>query len=198
MSAPDDKSVDVEVLATMSLPRVLSLDDNGQLQMDVPEEIEALRYRPFKKEDFHVQSGQDMVMEGISGNSLELAIDMESAGASEYGVKVCVSPDGKEETVISYDASEGALKVDARRSGPEDTPKNVEAGPFELNEGERLKLRIFVDKSVVEVFANGRQAAMRLIYPSQPDSVGISLFSTGGATKVHMIESWHISPSNPY
>ena len=123
---------------------------------------------------------------------------MESADASEYGVKVCVSPDGHEETVISYEASEGKLKVDTRRSGPEGTPKNVEAGPFSLKTNERLKLRIFVDKSVVEVFANGRQAVMRRIYPSQSDSIGVTIFSKDGSTKVNALESWHISPSNPY
>ena len=183
---------------TMSLPRVLSLSDDGQLRMDVPEEIEALRYRPLKKEDFAVQSGKDLIMEDVNDNSLELSIDMDSADASEYGVKVCVSPDGQEETVISYNASEGKLKVDTRKSGPEDTPKSVEAGPFELQEGERLKLRVFVDKSVVEVFANGRQAVMRRIYPSQPGSVGVRMFSIGGTTQVNTLESWHISPSNPY
>ena len=105
---------------------------------------------------------------------------------------------GEEETVIFYDATEGKLKVDTRKSGPEDTPKTIEAGPFELKNGERLKLRIFVDKSVVEVFANSRQAVMRRIYPSRADSVGVRLFSTGGETKVHALEAYNITPSNPY
>jgi beta-fructofuranosidase len=183
---------------TMSLPRVLSLDEDGEFRMDVPKEIETLRYRPFKKEDFEVQSGKDMIIDEIRSNSLELAIEIESVDASVYGVKVCVSPDGQEETLICYDASEGNLKVDTRRSGPEGTPKNVEAGPFSLKANERLKLRIFVDKSVVEVFANGRQAVMRRIYPSQLDSLGVSIFSKDGSIKVNMLESWHISPSNPY
>jgi beta-fructofuranosidase len=183
---------------TMSLPRVLCLDQDGQLLMDVPEEIKALRYRPFKKEAFAVQPGADQVIDGIKGNSLELAIDMDGADASEYGVKVCVSPDGQEETVVSYNALEGKLKIDTRKSGPAGTPNKVEAGPFELEEGERLNLRVFVDKSVVEVFANGRQAVMRRIFPAQPDSIGVSMFSTGGTTQVHTFESWHISPSNPY
>ena len=183
---------------TMSPPRVLSLGDDGQLRIDVPEEIEALRYGAFEKEDFGLQSGTDLVIDGIGGNSLELYLDMESSEASQFGVKVCVSPDGQEETAIFYDALEGQLKVDTRKSGPEDTPKVVEAGAFELKKGERLELRVFVDKSVVEVFANSRQAVMRRVYPSRPDSVGVSLFSTGGTTRVHTLQFWNISPSNPY
>ena len=183
---------------TMSLPRVLSLGDDGQLRMDVPEEIEMLRCDAVKKENFTVESDADLVVEGVGGTSLELAIDMESAPASRFGVKVCSSPDGEEETLVFYDAAEKMLKVDTRKSGPEGTPKGVEAGPFELKDGERLKLRVFVDKSVVEVFANGRQAVMRRIYPSREDSVGVSLFSNGGDASVHLLEAWNITPSNPY
>ena len=183
---------------TMSLPRILSLGDDGQLRMDVPEEIEALRYGAFRKEDFAVQSGADLAIDGIGGNSFELYIEMESSEASEYGVKVCASPDGQEKTAVFYDAAENKLKVDTHKSGPADTPKGIEAGPLALKEGERLKLRVFVDKSVVEVFANSRQAVMRRVYPSQPGSVGVCLFSTGGTTQVHTLQSWNISPSNPY
>jgi len=183
---------------TMSLPRVLSLGDDGHLRIDVPEEIETLRYGAFKKENLTIPSDIDLTIDGFGGNSLEVMIDMESAEAAAYGVKVCVSPDGQEETLVYYDAAEGKLKVDTRKSGPANTPKAVEAGPFELREGERLKLRVFVDKSVVEVFANSRQAVARCIYPSRADSLGVSLFSTGGTTQVHALEAWSISPSNPY
>jgi beta-fructofuranosidase len=183
---------------TMSLPRVLTLGDDGLLRMDVPEEIEALRYGAVKKEGLTVPADGELSVDGIGGNSFELVIDMESAKASQFGVKVCVSPDGQEETSIFYDAAEAKLKIDTRKSGPEDTPKTVEAAPFELKKGERLKLRIFVDKSVVEVFANSRQAVMRRIYPSREDSVGVRLFSAGGDTDVHTLEAYNITPSNPY
>ena len=136
-------------------------------------------------------------MDDMRGNSFELAIDMESELATDFGVKVCVSQDSAEATVISYDASEKVLKIDGSASGAEPTPNNVEAGPFELPHGEPLKLRVFVDKSIVEVFANGKQGVMRMVYPSN-NSIGVSLFSKGDATQVNVFESWYISPSNPF
>ena len=181
---------------TMSLPRVLSLDDDGELGIDVPEEIEALRQAGFRKEDFLLPAGTDVAVDDVHGNSLELSVDMESTEDSAFGVKVCVSPDGHEETSVFYDAREKLLKVDTRRSGPLDTPKAVEAGPLELKQGERLKLRVFVDRSVVEVFANGRQAVARRIYPARRDSVGVRLFSKGGQAHVHTFEAWRIAPAN--
>jgi beta-fructofuranosidase len=64
---------------------------------------------------------------------------------------------------------------------------------------EPLTLRVFVDKSVVEVFANdGWQAVMRRIYPSRPESVAVRLFSRGAAARVPSLQAWDMMPSNPY
>ena len=183
---------------TLSLPRVLSIGDDGRLRMDVPKEIETLRYDAVLKGPFTIESDTGLTVDGVAGDSLELLVEFESTGASAYGVKVRASPDGQEETSIFYDAKEKLLKVDTRRSGPHDTPGTVEAGPFELKAGERLKLRIFVDRSVVEVFANSRQAIARRIYPARRDSVGVRLFSSGGDARVHVLKAWNITPSNPY
>jgi beta-fructofuranosidase len=111
---------------------------------------------------------------------------------------VCCSPDGSEETAIYYDAANKQLCVDTSRSGLMQGKKKLESGPFELDTDEPLNLRVFVDKSVVEVFANGRQAVTRRIYPSRRDSVGVALTSNGGATIVRRIAAWDMMPSNPY
>ena len=76
--------------------------------------------------------------------------------------------------------------------------KVVEAAPFALKPGEPLVLRVFVDRSVVEVFANERQAITRRIYPARPDSLGVAVFATGGAAQVKSVKEWQMAPSNAY
>ena len=170
---------------TMSLPRVLSLGEDGTLRIKVPKEIERLRYNGRKKENVTLEADSETILEDIRGNSLELAVEIEGKGARQYGIKVCCSGDGEEQTPVFYDATEKTLNVDTRKSSLSDGPKSVESGPFALKDGERLKLRIFVDKSVVEVFANDRQAVMRRVYPSREDSVKVTLFSIGGTHPGH-------------
>ena len=182
---------------TMSLPRVLWLED-GEMRMDVPEEIELLRYRPELQQNIEIQSDAEVTLERIRGKSIEIQVEFVEPSAEEFGIKICCSPDGEEQTVISYNPGEAALKVDTRNSGPKESPKHVESAPLELNANENLQLRIFVDKSVVEVFANNRQAIMRRIYPGRSDSTDVRLFARGGSASVRRLESWHISPSNPY
>ena len=183
---------------TMSLPRVLSLGADGMLRMNPPKELETLRYNERKKANLTVQADSELALEGIGGNSMELALEMSAKGARQFGVKVCCSPDGEEQTPVYYDAVEKKLKVDTSKSSLTEGAKSIEAGPFELAAGEALKLRVFVDKSVVEVFANGRQAVMRRVYPSREDSVGVRLFSKGGPAGVTKLQAWDMMPSSPY
>ena len=183
---------------TMSLPRVLSLGPDGQLRMNPPQEIERLRFNETKRANLLVQADTDLPLDGIAGNSLNLELEINPQEAKQCGVKVCASPSGEEQTLIYYDAPEKKLKIDTTRSSLTDGPKSVEAGPFELPTGEPLRLRVFVDRSVVEVFANGRQSVMRRIYPSRPDSLGVKLFSHGGPVTVSTFEAWDMMPSNPY
>jgi len=183
---------------TMSLPRVLWLADDGMLRMAPPEELKTLRYNQKKFQFLTVKADSELPLKYISGNSFELSMEMVPDGAQQFGVKVCASPDGQEQTLIFYDANDRKLKIDTDKSSLGEGPKSVEAGPFELKPGEPLKLRVFVDKSVVEVFANDRQAVMRRIYPSRKDSVNVVLFSKGGSVKIPVLKAWDMMPSNPY
>lgn len=61
-----------------------------------------------------------------------------------------------------------------------------------------LRLRVFVDRSVVEAFANERQAVTRRVYPGRRDSTGVAVFARGGTMRVRSVEVWPLHPSNPY
>ena len=183
---------------TMSLPRALALDADGMLRMRPVEELHALRYNGRKQTGLTVKADSELKLPNVRGNGIELAVRMVPDGAKQFGVKVCCSPDGEEQTLVFYDAAEKKLKVDTRRSSLGEGPKKIEAAPFELKAGEPLDLRLFVDKSVVEVFANDRQAITRRVYPTRADSVGVTLFSVGGSVRVPTLEAWDMMPSNPY
>ncbi|MBK8975749.1 MAG: GH32 C-terminal domain-containing protein [Planctomycetes bacterium] len=183
---------------TMSLPRVLELGADGLLRMAPPVEIEALRRDPRRFEDVAVGADDGVVLPGCSGDSLELVIAWQPGDAREVGVEVCRSADGEETTRVSYDAAAQVLKIDTARSSRGDGPRTVEQGPFALRPGEPLQLRVFVDRSVVEVFANDRQAVVRRVYPTRRDSRGVRLFAVGGAATATTVEVFEIAPANPF
>ena len=99
--------------------------------------------------------------------------------------------------MLYYDVAARELVFDATRSGG-DGRRVFERAPLTLRPGEPLQLRIFVDKSVVEIFANDRQAIGRRVYPARSDSLGISLFTAGGTATFTSVKAWEMMPSNPF
>ena len=55
-----------------------------------------------------------------------------------------------------------------------------------------LKLRIFLDRSVVEVFANDRVCLASRIYPTRADSRGLTLFARGGSARLSSLDAWEM------
>jgi beta-fructofuranosidase len=179
------------------LPRSLWIGSDGNLRMSPVKELESLRMKEEIVSGISVSSGADHKLNGSGRELQELEITFLPSGAARYGVKVCSSGDGREETTIYYDSKDGKLKFDTRKSGLSYGRRIIEEAPLDLKKGEPLVLRIFIDKSVVEVFANDRQAIARMIYPTLGGH-GISLFSEGGVTDVKSVKAWELSPSNPY
>jgi beta-fructofuranosidase len=147
--------------------------------------------------DIKLAAGETKMLDGIVGDSCELEITIASATARRYGVKVRASANGEEETLLYYDAEAKKLVFDSTKSGV-DGRRAVERAPFALRDAEPLTLRVFVDKSIVEVYANDRQAICRRIYPGRRDSLNVALFAVGGATTVPGAKAWEMMPANPY
>lgn len=183
----------------LSLPRELWLGEDNLLRVRPAKELENLRYNETSSDETStIQSDEEKVVPNMAGNTAELQLEMHSADAREYGIQVCRSPDGKEKTSIYYDAQEQKIKIDTSQASLIHKNGGVEAADLKIKPGEPLFVRIFIDRSVVEVFVNDRQALTRHIYPSRKESVGIALFSKGGSSEFRQLRIWQLSPSNPY
>ena len=67
-----------------------------------------------------------------------------------------------------------------------------ETAPVYNKPGELLKLRIFIDKCIVEVFVNGRQCVAMRVYPGRRDSTGVSLRSQGQDIGLEALDAWQM------
>ena len=73
-----------------------------------------------------------------------------------------------------------------------------QVAPFQLKDGETLKLRIFLDRSVLEVFANDRQCITQRIYPSKANSKEVRLFAKGGNGTALVVKAWDMDQVMPW
>jgi beta-fructofuranosidase len=179
------------------LPRSLWLGEDGTLRMRPVAELEKLRCQERTWNDVKLADGKTHALEGVVGDSCEVQLEIDLGSAKRCGVRVRASGDGREATLLYYDAGAKQLVFDATNSGGFGR-KVVERAPLALGPGESLKLRVFVDKSVVEIYANDRQAIGRRVYPTQPDSLGVVLFSDGGEATFKKLAAWEMTPSNPF
>lgn len=200
----------------MTLPRVLSLANNGTLCIEPAEELSTLRLNHRRGKDIYLATGTELMLPEVRGDSLELLVEMYPQDAQEFGVMVRCAPDGSEKTTIAYNPGQKLLKIDLRQSsldqnikyrwiadvvrgdGDENPQVYAQEAPFELGHAEALKLQIFLDRSILEVFANDRQCMTQRIYPTRSDSLGVALFSRAGATKVKTFDAWDMARANPW
>lgn len=195
----------------MTLPRVLSLDGDGSVRIEPAEELKTLRLNHRRREDIQL-ADTEVLLDDMAGDRLELAIEMEPQGASECGITVRCSPDGAEQTVITFDPGAQSLKIDLSEStldktvtyrsiccGSGENPEvQAQEAPFELKAGEPLRVRMFLDRSILEVFANGRQCLTQRIYPTRDDSLGVSVFGRGGSALVNSMDAWDMAAANVF
>ena len=88
-------------------------------------------------------------------------------------------------SLISIETSYASLHPDVN-------PRAPETAPIFIDNNEPLRLRVFIDKSVVEVFVNGKQALAVRVYPSRNDSVGVSLRAQGQNSELKLLEAWQM------
>ena len=94
----------------------------------------------------------------------------------------------------------GALVIDNSRSslfsavlGPDRGPQTIELEPW-VYQNRPLNLRIFIDRSLVEVFINDRKFGATMVSPTREDSIGVSITAHGGDAFLNSAESWDMKP----
>ena len=185
----------------MSLPRHYWLADDNTLRMAPVPELEGQRYDGVQLAAQEIAANSERVLEQVSGQAIEIEAVIEPGAAREVGFSVLRSPDGAEQTRISFyaplhdrRANPGWLQIDSSQSSLADDVygRPPEQGPLEIDADEPLHLRIFVDRSIVEVFANDKQCLTLRAYPSRADSAGVSLFARGGAAQLRSLNAWQM------
>ena len=177
----------------MSLPRVLSLGPAGHVYMQPAPELAALRGEHMHSAAIDVPAGQLVVVPDVSGDTLELVVELAPAHDGLCGITVRCSPDGSEHTQIAYDATLHQLVVDRTHASLDPTTDhNLHVAPLTLGPDEPLRLHIFLDRSVLEVFANQRVSITSRIYPTRADSLGVALLAERGEARLNALDAWQI------
>jgi sucrose-6-phosphate hydrolase SacC (GH32 family) len=196
LGMPDGR---INLQTIQSLPRELSLPADGVLRIKPLRELETLRFDPVNLENLQldgsavvtevlpnvVPAGQKIA--ALEGEAVELRLTIARDQAARRLFGFTLFSDGQGGGLpILFRPENGTLRV-----GTAEAPFS----PSELPAGENVELRIFIDRYLVEVFANDRQAmiAAHADYRGKPD---LRAFTVGTPTTIKKLEIWKLRPTN--
>jgi len=197
---PDDALLSKTIL---SLPRELSLPSDGILRIRPLSELEGQRLNSVTLTD--VTIGNPITKYGyktpfpptgapalqriaeFDGDAVEIRMEIprHQAARKLFGF------------ALFGDSAGGGLPIMLRpetgtlRVGTSEAPFAV----ADLPDGEDVELRIFIDKYLVEVFANDRQALLAA-HLDCSGKQGLDAFSVGAETTLKRLDIWRLKPTN--
>jgi len=157
----------------LTLPRILEIGSDGELVQDPAPELQKLRgERQLKVAGLQLKDSSKL---DLRGDALEIELRLDPVHAKNCGLRIGRSEVGRSVS-IGYDGKQ--LDVAGLRT------------PLTLSEKNRtLELHIFLDRSVLEVYANHGICLTRVIDANSND-LGIELFNKGEDFTIRSLEVW--------
>lgn len=184
----------IDQKTVQSLPRELSLAEDGSLEIRPLRELETLRYDAVTLAELEVtppkrpngKNDTQRIAE-LNGGAFEVRITISRAEAARkrFGFQL-FADENNEGLPITIHPETGNMRVGATEA------------PFavaDLPEGEDVELRIFIDKYLVEVFAGNRQAVVAT-HMDYPAANGLNAYTFGGPTTLQKVEVWRLKATN--
>ena len=184
-----------------SLPRELSLPADGILRIQPLHELEAQRFDPVAFTGVVIANpitGHGAAVPPTAAPDLQRLAELDG---DSYEIRIVIPPEEALRKLLGFvlfaDEDGGGLPIMLRPDAGTLRVGTTEA-PFavaDLPDGEDLELRIFIDKYLVEVFANSRQAVLT-VHMDNAGKTGLGAFTVGTTTKIRSLEIWKLKPTN--
>ncbi|MFW5726225.1 MAG: glycoside hydrolase family 32 protein, partial [bacterium] len=192
--------------SAQSLVRKLELKafPEGIRLTQVPvEEVQTIRKQLIHDDAVALQEGDNYLsLENVQGRQLEIiaefvyeSIDTQAEAeklAGEFGVKVF--KDEEQETVVGYDVATQQLFMDRTQSGDTSFHEDFADRTVAIMPADDgiVKMHIFIDHSVVEVFGNDGYVAMtNRVFPDSTQNA-VEVYSVGGKVRLKSLNIWEM------
>jgi beta-fructofuranosidase len=172
----------------MTIPRLVTLKGDQLVTNPVPE-FEALREGEIHYQNIEIDHEQSL--KDIEGDCIELEVVLNTQNAANFGLKLRVEEATEQETVLRVNKQTGKVTLDRTRSGK--GPGGVRTTAIDMTK-ERIQLRVFIDKSSVEVFFNeGEKVMTARIFPNK-SAKGIRFFADQ-PLNIESLKKWDLKRS---
>ena len=117
---------------------------------------------------------------GVAETSLRVRARLNRGASTAVSLLLRRSPDGREQTEIAYDWEQARLTLDRTKSSLDPrVRRDREETEYASAVKDSIGFDVFVDRSVLEVFVDGRAAFAARIYPTLAESAGVAFLAAG-------------------
>ena len=166
-----------------SLPRELTIDANGLLVQKPYSGLTAMRTATSFSMRKTLEGAEPL--SSINGRHLELLGEFTAPADGTCGFHFLKS--GNSQASLSYNPASGILTLDYTSLARVSTDDGTWSArlPQKVNAGETLKLQVYLDGSIVDIFVNDRWAFSTRIFPTDAGAIETEVFAdTPTAIKV--------------
>jgi beta-fructofuranosidase len=172
----------------LTLPRQLSVSESGELLIEPVEEVTKLRTSLIGSTSETLSERPLLLSRRECVKNIELTSSLKVAEKSTVTILLAESENAQEQTRIRYDRESQTLSVDTRTASLDPLARgSLKECLLSLRPDETLDLRIFLDGSVIEVYANRKVVLTSRIYPTRPN--GLRVYASADKGKVEMVST---------
>jgi beta-fructofuranosidase len=182
----------------LSLPKECSLDMHGSLIVKPAAELASLRRESRRIINERLTPAAENPLAGFQGDCLEIDVELSFDEPAICHLSLRVSPDDAEQTTTIYASNEETLTVDCSRSSLDPAADHqFISAPLSPDQRGRICFRVFLDRSVLEVFVAGQRCVTQRLYPTRENSLGLRFKVTTGSAVIHRLSIWKLAPIWP-
>lgn len=157
----------------MTLPRVLSILPDGRLGQEPAPELRMLRGQTIEFPEMALHDEAN-TLKGVEGDALEILAEFDLGTADHCGIRLRSSQNGKGGRAVDF--------CDLRRKCRD---ANL------VGDTDRIRAHIFLDKSLVEIYVNGRSNHAAIV-TARPEDRCVTVFSQGGSARLVSLKAWNL------
>ena len=192
----------------MTLVYRQTIDEFDRIRFTPAGDYASLRYDPVTLKDVVLPANKEVVIDAFRGKAMEMEIEF-GEDTQSFEINVLRSPLKEEYTTITFYRDKGfsdrtkegdasirdrysVIEVDNAHGSlsPNVTAREPDIKHVPMPADGSLKLHIFIDQSIVEVFANDFTVSMVRTWPIREDSDLVSFRAFGKDVKIKQLDAW--------
>lgn len=181
---------------TYSLPREITVKGSGIAQKPAAELATLRSETCMERKDFTLDG--ELELTPVSGRQAEVIADF-TVGTAPFTLQFLASDKG--EALLTYYPNTGEVEFDftglPRTVNDQGVYNGTYSGhlPIPVAKGESVKLHLFIDGSILDLFVNDTWATSVRVFPTDRQGVAMSAQAFEGPVHVNNLQAWVLDPN---